>query len=222
MKRATIVGQAASGVPLWRCNEATSKWTGIRKAQPQLSEDIANSFTSVRVFPGNVGERHAPRPGGKLGPTRLDRPSRHAISKVSPIRPLVFNPSPHAQLTHSQAINTSQTGQLRAEISRIILGCMTFGNPSWQGSPWVLGESEALPILKRAYDLGINTWDTADTYSNGASETLIPKALKKYAIPRSKVVIMTKPFYPVMSGDEINSRPSPAVNDPASSSTKWV
>lgn len=90
---------------------------------------------------------------------------------------------------------------------------MTFGNPNWEGSPWVLREDEALPILKKAYDLGINTWDTANTYSNGISETIIGKALKKYSIPRSKVVIMTKLFYPVMDGDEINSRPAPAIND---------
>ena len=89
---------------------------------------------------------------------------------------------------------------------------MTFGNPKWEGSPWVLSEEAALPILKKAYDLGINTWDTANTYSNGMSETIIGKALKTYSIPRSKVVIMTKLFYPVME-DDVDARPSPAMND---------
>ena len=87
---------------------------------------------------------------------------------------------------------------------------MSFGNPSWEGSPWVLPEDEALPLLKKAFDLGINTWDTANTYSNGASETTIGRALRKYSIARSKVVIMTKLYYPVMEDD---SRPQPAIND---------
>jgi aryl-alcohol dehydrogenase-like predicted oxidoreductase len=53
---------------------------------------------------------------------------------------------------------------------------------------------------EKAYDCGINTWDTADTYSNGLSESIIGKALKKYLIPRGKVVIMTKHFNPVLEG----------------------
>lgn len=43
---------------------------------------------------------------------------------------------------------------------------MMFGDPNWEGSPWTLPEEKALPLLKKAYDLGINTWDTADTYSS--------------------------------------------------------
>ncbi|KAK9383356.1 Aldo/keto reductase [Kockiozyma suomiensis] len=60
----------------------------------------------------------------------------------------------------------------------------------WQN--WVLDEEEALPILKAAYDMGVTTWDTANLYSNGESEKIISKALKKYNIPRSKVQILTK------------------------------
>jgi len=89
---------------------------------------------------------------------------------------------------------------------------MAFGNPKWEGSPWVLPEEESLPILKKAYDMGINTWDTANTYSNGISESIIGKALKTYNIPRSKVVIMTKLFYPVLE-DDLNARPFPPTND---------
>lgn len=51
---------------------------------------------------------------------------------------------------------------------------------------------QALPLLKAAYDKGLNTWDTANVYSNGVSEQIVGKALKKYNIPRQKVVIMTK------------------------------
>lgn len=71
-----------------------------------------------------------------------------------------------------------------------------------------MSESESLPLLKKAYDMGINTWDTANTYSNGKSEEIIGKALQVYSIPRSKVVIMTKLYYPVMDD---SSRPA-AVN----------
>lgn len=51
--------------------------------------------------------------------------------------------------------------------------------------------------MKHAYDLGLNTWDTADTYSNGKSEEIIGKALKQYSIPRNKVVILSKCYFGV-------------------------
>lgn len=51
---------------------------------------------------------------------------------------------------------------------------------------------QALELLKAAYDRGLNTWDTANTYSNGASEEIVGKALKKFNIPRHKVVILSK------------------------------
>ncbi|OGM50600.1 hypothetical protein ABOM_000817 [Aspergillus bombycis] len=170
MRRAQIIGQASAGVPIWRCDEPSSKFPGI----PYV------------VFPGNVGHEDA-----LLG--------------------LVTNwksGSPEKRLK----MQYQRLGNSGLKVSKIILGCMTFGNPSWEGSPWVLPESEALPLLKKAYDCGINTWDTANTYSNGMSEILIGKALEQYDIPRSKVVIMTKLYYPVLDPDS-NARPNPAVND---------
>jgi aryl-alcohol dehydrogenase-like predicted oxidoreductase len=86
---------------------------------------------------------------------------------------------------------------------------MSFGSSKWEGSPWVLDEEDGLKLLKTAYDNGINTWDTANTYSNGESEVIIGKALKKFNIPRERVVILSKVYYPVMDDD---SRPV-AVND---------
>ena len=124
-------------------------------------------------------------------------------------------------------------GKSGLKVSKIILGCMSFGSSEWEGSPWVLDEEESLKVIKAAWDGGINTWvskkckpvfsgetssaahianswqDTADTYSNGKSEIILGKALKKFQIPRSKVVIMTKIFNPVMDD---NSRPA-SVND---------
>ncbi|KAG9256554.1 NADP-dependent oxidoreductase domain-containing protein [Emericellopsis atlantica] len=100
-------------------------------------------------------------------------------------------------------------GKSGLKVSKIILGCMAFGSSQWEGSPWVLDEAASLPVVKAAYDAGINTWDTADTYSNGKSEEILGKALQHYNIPRQKVVLLSKIFNPVMDDD---SRPA-SVND---------
>uniref|UniRef100_A0A060TBM4 ARAD1B09284p n=1 Tax=Blastobotrys adeninivorans TaxID=409370 RepID=A0A060TBM4_BLAAD len=87
-------------------------------------------------------------------------------------------------------------GKSGLKVSKIILGGMSFGSKSWRD--WVLeDEEEVFKILKHAYDNGIRTWDTANMYSNGESERLIGKFLKKYNIPRSSVVILTKGFMPI-------------------------
>ena len=75
---------------------------------------------------------------------------------------------------------------------------MSFGHPDWQS--WVLNEEESLPLLEHAYKSGINTWDTADTYSNGVSEKIVAKAIKKYSIPRQKLVILSKCYFGVDEG----------------------
>ncbi len=86
-----------------------------------------------------------------------------------------------------------QLGKCGLKISVPILGAMTLGDTSWL--PWLLDEEKSLPLLKAAYDRGLNTWDTANIYSNGVSETIIGKAIKKYDIPRHKLVILTKCFF---------------------------
>ncbi|KAF5493540.1 Aldo-keto reductase dtxS3 [Colletotrichum fructicola] len=89
-----------------------------------------------------------------------------------------------------------QLGKSGLRVSVPIFGCAGFGDPTGI-RPWVLGEEEAISLLKAAYDRGINTWDTANIYSNGLSETFIGKAIKKHAIPREKVVLLTKCFWAV-------------------------
>lgn len=89
-----------------------------------------------------------------------------------------------------QKVEYRRLGSSGLKISNPIVGAMSFGDPSWQ--PWVLNEEQTLPVLKAAYDIGINTWDTANIYSNGVSEKIIGKAIKKYNIPREKLVILTK------------------------------
>jgi len=70
---------------------------------------------------------------------------------------------------------------------------MTFGDPKWR--EWVLPEDQSRPIIKRALDLGINFFDTADMYSSGVSEEVVGRALKDFA-PREDVVIATKVYFP--------------------------
>ncbi|KAL8917125.1 MAG: hypothetical protein Q9208_008164 [Pyrenodesmia sp. 3 TL-2023] len=91
----------------------------------------------------------------------------------------------------------TRLGRSGLKISKIILGAMSYGTPDWQG--WVLDEETSLPLLEHAYKVGINTWDTADVYSNGVSEEIVGKALKKYNIPRNKVVILSKCYFGVSS-----------------------
>ena len=86
-------------------------------------------------------------------------------------------------------------GNSGLKVSRIVMGCMSFGSSKFQ--PWMMDEDQALPIFEYAFNAGINTWDTADVYSNGKSEEIIGKALKKYNIPRERVVILTKLYYPI-------------------------
>src|SRR6201996_9073752 len=70
---------------------------------------------------------------------------------------------------------------------------MSFGSKAWQ--PWVEDdETKVFELLKAAYDVGLNTWDTANVYSAGVSEELIGKAVKKLEIPRHKLVLLTKCF----------------------------
>ncbi|OSD02181.1 Aldo/keto reductase [Trametes coccinea BRFM310] len=86
-------------------------------------------------------------------------------------------------------------GNSGLKVSKIILGCMSYGSPEWQG--WVLPEDEAIKHIKFAYEHGIQTFDTADAYSNGLSEEILGKAIKQLNLPREELVIMTKLFSPI-------------------------
>ncbi|WHZ11169.1 MAG: putative oxidoreductase, YajO family [Burkholderiaceae bacterium] len=85
-------------------------------------------------------------------------------------------------------------GNTGLEVSRICLGMMTYGSPQWR--PWVLGEADALPVVKHAVDLGVNFFDTADMYSAGESEELTGRFVKMLC-RREEVVIATKLYFPV-------------------------
>jgi 1-deoxyxylulose-5-phosphate synthase len=82
-------------------------------------------------------------------------------------------------------------GSTGLEISRLCLGCMSFGEPGRGGHPWSLGEEAARPIIRRALEAGINFLDTANVYSDGSSEEIVGKALADFA-QRQEVVLATK------------------------------
>jgi aryl-alcohol dehydrogenase-like predicted oxidoreductase len=90
----------------------------------------------------------------------------------------------------------AQLGHSGLTVSRICLGCMTYGDPEWR--PWTLGEKEARPFFKRALELGINFFDTADMYSLGVSEVVTGKLLREMA-KMEEIVLATKVNFP-MSG----------------------
>ncbi|KAI6848751.1 Aldo/keto reductase [Hortaea werneckii] len=105
---------------------------------------------------------------------------------------LTNNADPVIKSINETKAEYKRLGRSGLRVSVPILGAMSFGSKDWQ--PWVIEEDEALPLLKAAYDRGLNTWDTANVYSNGISEEIIGKAIKKYALPRHKLVILSKCF----------------------------
>ncbi|KAI8333285.1 NADP-dependent oxidoreductase domain-containing protein [Choanephora cucurbitarum] len=74
---------------------------------------------------------------------------------------------------------------------------MSFGSSSWE--PWVKDEEESIELIGKAYNAGINFFDTANVYSNGESEYVLGKAIQRFNMPRSRIVIATKFYYPFAS-----------------------
>jgi len=90
-------------------------------------------------------------------------------------------------------------GRTGLEVSRVCLGCMTYGVSDRGAHPWTLDAETSRPFIKRALELGINFFDTANTYSDGTSEEIVGRALRDFA-RREEVVIATKVFYPMHTG----------------------
>ena len=82
-------------------------------------------------------------------------------------------------------------GRTGLEVSRLCLGCMSYGEPARGNHPWTLDEPASRPFLKKALDAGINFFDTANVYSDGTSEEIVGRALAEYA-SRDELVIATK------------------------------
>jgi 1-deoxyxylulose-5-phosphate synthase len=90
-------------------------------------------------------------------------------------------------------------GNTGLKVSPICLGCMTFGVPDRGDHPWTLPELKSRPLIRKAVEMGINFFDTANVYSDGTSEEIVGQALKDYT-RRDEVVIATKVFFPMSPG----------------------
>ncbi|MEH7332500.1 aldo/keto reductase [Neobacillus drentensis] len=82
-------------------------------------------------------------------------------------------------------------GNTGLDVSQLCLGCMSFGIPERGAHQWVLNEDESRPIIKKAFEYGINFFDTANVYSDGTSEEIVGRILNEYA-KRDEIVIATK------------------------------
>ncbi len=99
-------------------------------------------------------------------------------------------------------MKTRRLGTTGLRVSPICLGCMTYGVPDRGNHPWTLDEESSRPMIQRALELGINFFDTANTYSDGTSEEIVGRALRDFA-RRDEVVIATKVFFPMHKAPNI-------------------
>jgi 1-deoxyxylulose-5-phosphate synthase len=94
----------------------------------------------------------------------------------------------------------AKLGNTGMDVSRICLGCMSFGSAEgWVHNKWALNEEDSRTIIKRALDLGVNFFDTANVYAFGNSEEILGRALKDFA-KRDEIVIATKVFGKMREG----------------------
>lgn len=92
----------------------------------------------------------------------------------------------------------TRLGTSGLKVSRIALGCMSFGDPA-KGREWTLDDDGAEPLFRQAIELGITFWDTANVYAQGTSEEIVGRALKKYT-SREEIVLATKIYWPMNDG----------------------
>jgi len=88
-----------------------------------------------------------------------------------------------------------ELGKTGIKVSRICVGCMSFGDPSEAFHKWTLDYEHTKEMVKHALDLGINFFDTANVYSQGQSEEFLGRALKELGVKREDVVIASKVFF---------------------------
>jgi aryl-alcohol dehydrogenase-like predicted oxidoreductase len=82
-------------------------------------------------------------------------------------------------------------GRTGLKVSVLCLGCMSYGEPTRGSHPWSLSEADGRPFLQRAWEAGVNFFDTANVYSDGSSEEILGRAVRDF-MPREEVVIATK------------------------------
>lgn len=89
----------------------------------------------------------------------------------------------------------TRLGRTGLTVSRLCLGCMTYGAPDRGAHPWTLDEGASRPLIRQALEAGINFFDTANLYSDGTSEEILGRALRDFA-RREEVVVATKVRFP--------------------------
>jgi aryl-alcohol dehydrogenase (NADP+) len=99
-------------------------------------------------------------------------------------------------------MNYVALGNTGLKVSRICLGCMSYGSTKWRD--WVLDEDQSFPFFQQAWEAGISFFDTADIYSDGVSEEVTGRAFKKLGLRREEIVVATKVFNPM--GDSPNEK----------------
>ena len=95
-------------------------------------------------------------------------------------------------------------GKTGLKVSRICLGCMTYGVPDRGAHEWTLDEEKSRPLIRQALESGINFFDTANTYSDGTSEEIVGRALKDFS-RREEIVVATKVYFPMRPGPNARS-----------------
>ena len=93
-------------------------------------------------------------------------------------------------------MKTIQLGTTDLQVSRLCLGCMTYGEPTRGNHAWTLPEASSRPLIQQALNAGINFFDTANSYSDGSSEEILGRALKDFA-RREEIVVATKVYFPL-------------------------
>lgn len=96
----------------------------------------------------------------------------------------------------------TRLGRTGLSVSRICLGCMTYGVPERGQHPWTLGEDASRPLIRQAVEAGINFFDTANSYSDGTSEEIVGRALRDFA-RRDEIVVATKVRFPNRRGPNV-------------------
>src|SRR3954471_8066245 len=147
---------------------------------------------------------------GSTSPSHSRRSDRNCCSSAVYLRSI----GPGAYLTRRQtpparrAGHASRTacmqyvklGRTGLDVSRICLGCMSYGDAASGNHPWALDEETSRPFYVQALEAGINFFDTANAYSGGTSEEFLGRALRDLGVNRDEVVVATKVFMPMRKG----------------------
>ncbi|KAL0479070.1 versiconal hemiacetal acetate reductase [Acrasis kona] len=123
-------------------------------------------------------------------------------------------------MDQSLTMEYKRLGNTGLKVSRFCLGMMSYGSSKW--AEWVLNEKQALPLIKKAWEIGINFFDTADVYSNGESERILGRAIKSLEIPRDQIVIATKLNFQVADNLSTNTLRKPGKPSPSTVNSKGL